>query len=194
MDGLIDYLAVMYGARFVDAYRGTSPEALRAVWRHELQGYTGEELQRGLTGCRLLKFPPTLPEFLALCRPPIDCEAAFYEAGQQLARRSADGSDVWSHPAVYHAAVALSFELRQGMPYAALRTRWAVALTQAERDIESGRLPAEVPPRPPLLAAKPEPFDAGRPIPPGIRERIAALVGRIGRPSTRDDEGKSHAA
>lgn len=190
-------MAALYGARFVDAYRGTSPEALRAVWRHELQGYTGDELARGLAGCKLLKFPPTLPEFLALCRPPIEPEAAFYEACEQLKRRADDGSDEWSHPAVFHAACALSFELGQGMPYAPLRTRWAYALTLAQRDVESGRLVAEVPPRP-LALPKPEPapFEPGRPIPAGIRERIAALVGRIGRPSpaTRDDEGKSHAA
>lgn len=172
--GLVQMLGAMYGARFVDAYRGTDPDVLVAVWAHELRGYTAAELQRGLAACRGLKFPPMLPEFLMLCRPPVDPEEAFWEAQEQLKRREAD-ADEWSNPAIYWAAASMAFDLRAGT-YAKLSARWAAALKQAARDVETGRLPAEPPPRPKAL---PAPVHKPAPMPADYRAKMAAIVCRM---------------
>lgn len=186
--GLIDYLAAMYGSRFVDAYRGTSPEAMAVVWRHELQGYTADELARGLAGCKRLKFPPTLPEFAMMCRPLIDSEAALHEAVEQMRRRDT-GADEWSNPAIFHAAREMGDDLAK--PWPAVRTRWTWALQQAEKDIKAGRLPAEVPARP---LALPEPAFVPSPPPPGARAALAAFVASFGRRPTQRTEGQDDAA
>lgn len=62
---------VRYGRLWLDRYAGTglSPQEVEDEWAHELAGFTEQEIRRGLDGCRTLKFPPTLPEFSALCRP-----------------------------------------------------------------------------------------------------------------------------
>ena len=60
----------------------------------------------GIAGCRSRDWPPTLPEFMKLCRPPIDHQAALLEAIEQMAWRES-GRDRWSHPAIYWAAVKI---------------------------------------------------------------------------------------
>ena len=182
--GLVQMLSAMYGARFVDTYRGTDPETLVAVWAHELRGYTAAELQRGLGACRTLKFPPTLPEFLMLCRPPLEPEAAFWEAQEQLRRREAD-ADEWSNPAIFWAASSMAFDLRGGT-YASLRVRWGVALQQAVRDLESGRVSAEIPKRPKAL---PPPVHKPAPMPANFRDRMAEIVGRMTGGANPSQEG-----
>lgn len=76
------------------------------TWAEDLADLSREELARGVSACRDQKFPPTLPEFRALCRPPIDYQAALIEAVEQMARRDT-GCDQWSHPAIYWAAVKI---------------------------------------------------------------------------------------
>ncbi len=101
----------MYGARFADAWRGCNLASVKAVWAEDLGGYSREELAAGVAGCRQKDWPPTLPEFLKLCRPPIDYQAALIEAVEQMARRDS-GGDRWSHPAIYWAAVKIgSYDL-----------------------------------------------------------------------------------
>lgn len=60
-----------YGRLWTDRYAGLDVTANEVVeeWASELAGFTEAEIRRGLDGCRTLKFPPTLPEFSALCRP-----------------------------------------------------------------------------------------------------------------------------
>ncbi|MBK9497342.1 MAG: hypothetical protein IPO08_23040 [Xanthomonadales bacterium] len=94
-------------------------------------------------------FPPTLPEFLMLCRPPIDAETAFREACQQMVRRET-GGDRWSHPAIFWAAATIgSFDLRNGS-WSGLGKRWS-SIFSAE--LAKGAW-ADIPPR---LEALPAP-------------------------------------
>jgi len=89
-----------------------------------------DELARGMAACRESKYPPTLPEFRSLCRPPVDFEAAFVEAVQQMRLRDT-GEDHWSSPAVFWAAATIgSFDLRNAT-WGALEKRWKKVL-QAE--------------------------------------------------------------
>ena len=97
-------------------------------------------------------WPPTLPEFLNLCRPPFDYEAAYHHAGEQV-RLRAYQCDRWNSPAIYWAASELGNDLRE--PYQRMKGRWAAAVDAARRGIASGRLDSCVPPCMPAIAPPP---------------------------------------
>lgn len=63
-----------YGARFLDAWRGTDLARVKATWAEKLAGFSDQPERIGfaLNALEHHPFPPTLPEFLALCRqaPP----------------------------------------------------------------------------------------------------------------------------
>ena len=61
-------MAANYGARFADAWRGVEAETVKAVWAKTLGGMRPEQIRRGIAGLEQCKFPPTLPEFAALCK------------------------------------------------------------------------------------------------------------------------------
>jgi hypothetical protein len=61
-------MAANYGARFADAWRGVEAETVKAVWAKKLGGLRPEQIRRGIAGLEQCKFPPTLPEFVALCK------------------------------------------------------------------------------------------------------------------------------
>lgn len=127
---LILRMQALYGAAFTRQWEGLDPDSMAQCWAEELAGYSAEEIRRGLDGCRTSKFPPTLPEFLTMCRPPIQPEVAFHEAvsGMVARRRGEIGS--WSHPAIYWAAVRVGNTDMLGMGYGALRARWEGALRE----------------------------------------------------------------
>lgn len=104
--------SAMYGSRFSDMWRGCDLSAVKAAWAEDLGGLTRDELRRGVDACKTREWPPTLPEFVKLCRPPISAEAAFREAVEQTIRRD-QGRDQWSHPAIFWAAQKITaFELK----------------------------------------------------------------------------------
>ena len=134
-----------YGSMWADRY-GSFPRArVMATWAEDLGDMTREELVRGVDACRSRKFPPTLPEFRELCRPPLDAEDAYYEAIEQMRRRQ-DGLDAWSSPVVFWAAVSMGSDLSTSS-YPAIRSRWQRALEQSRKGIETGQLSNIVPQR-----------------------------------------------
>jgi hypothetical protein len=138
-----------YGKAFLDKWGVVSPEKLKTMWAEKLAGLSSAELKRGVEGLEECTFPPSLPEFRRLCRPPVNYEGAFVEAVRESDRRRRDGSDVWSDAAVYWAAQYMGSALRE-LPYERLRARWREALDAARRDVRMGRLADVVPtaPRP----------------------------------------------
>ena len=84
-------LASFYGARFADMWRGVDPGAVKAQWAQALSDVPDEALRTGLASCRGRAWPPTLPEFLSLCRPEPDAERAFAVAQVQAGRRAWGG-------------------------------------------------------------------------------------------------------
>lgn len=86
-------------------------------------------VKRGLDLCvsRNLIWPPSLPEFIALCRPPIHAETAYREAIVQIYQREL-GRDSWSHPAIYFAAQSVTFFDLKQLTYQQIRGRWIAAL------------------------------------------------------------------
>lgn len=125
-----------YGKLWADKYGQFPRERVKQSWAEDLADMTGKELAHGLEACKKLKFPPTLPEFIMLCRPPIDYEATFIETMEQLRKRSS-GEDCWSHPAVYWAAQSIGqFDLFAAN-WQTIKTRWTKVLDEmlAEKNL-----------------------------------------------------------
>lgn len=145
-------------------------DKVKAIWSAELSGFSNAELAAGVAGCRNKPFAPTLPEFVALCRPPIDYEALFLEAVEQIRRRESD-TDVWSSPAVYWAASRIGWELRS-YPYATVKSRWVSEMDRAIADVRAGTLPTIIPKR---LDALPAPDQVATMPAAEAKAKIAAI-------------------
>lgn len=66
---LLDRMAAMYGEKFVRQWEKTDPDAMRDMWAASLGCYDGEQIKWALL--HLVSnnpFPPTLPEFVLLCK------------------------------------------------------------------------------------------------------------------------------
>ena len=102
----------IYGHRWTSAF-GAKDDS---TWLRGLRDMTPAQVGHGLSRCathRADGWPPTLPEFRALCTPTAEDlglptpDAAYREAAL------ADRDHRWSHPAVFAAAQAVGlFELR----------------------------------------------------------------------------------
>lgn len=118
----------MYGSKFADLWRGCDLASVKGLWAEELAGFSADEIKCGIDCCKTRDWPPTLPEFLKLCRPPVDFERAFIEAVKQISLRDS-GRDEWSHPAIYWAAVEIgAFDLRNSS-WSGIGKRWTAALS-----------------------------------------------------------------
>lgn len=155
-----------YGARFADAWRGCDVEEVKRVWSEELAQYSGEEIRRGIDRLRDRPFPPTLPEFLALCRPKPVPEAAHAEACRLIGRLEG-----WSDCAVFWAAREIGYHDLKVMPYQQIRGRWVDALDRHW----SNRKPIPEPAPVAGVIAR----DAGPKEPPMTEEQKAEVWRRI---------------
>jgi hypothetical protein len=163
----------MYGQKFTDQWRGVDPTYLKSVWSEELASFSVDEIKRGLAACRTRPWPPTLPEFLSLCRPPIDPETAFYEAVRELRKRESN-EDTWSHPAIFWATRLFATQDLMGAAYATIKNRWAKALNE---QLELGTWP-EIPQR---LIELPAPGQTSVD-PEKVKQYLAELRERMSRP------------
>lgn len=118
-----------YGKRFIDQWHGVQPDAMAEHWAQELAGYSREELQNGYLAMQSRDWPPTLPEFRKLCRPPLEPLAAYYEALRGIEARRKGKMGQWSHPAIYWAASPMAFDLLH-QTWASLSARWDKALRE----------------------------------------------------------------
>lgn len=140
VEAIFTRLHAQLGAKVADLYAGVPPETVKAEWAQALGGFQPSEISRGLKACQTRVFAPTLGEFLRLCRPALDPEVAFIEAGHCLRQRDAGEVGDWTHPAVFRTAVQMGLEVRRG-DYKAVRRRWE-HLLQCEmskpwQDVES---------------------------------------------------------
>lgn len=151
-------------------------------------GITFAEVSKGLDNCPE-RFPPTLQQFIAACRPQIDLEQAFHEAVDQLQRRSCAknfiaqypgralpefAKDSWSSPVVYWAATRLGNDMNT-QPYVNMKGRWAQAIAAAQRDIGKGIIPNFVPDSVPAIEAP------GKQLTPKTvaRQKLSELVAKF---------------
>lgn len=94
-----------------------------------------DEVKTGLKRCRTLyDWPPSFAEFLRACRPQLDSRAEHTEACEQMRIRLAGGSDRWSRPQVYWAAVAVGAHDLNALAWEQIRVRWERALSNASGD------------------------------------------------------------
>ena len=131
---IFDSLKGQLGGKVADLWQGTAPGLIEQEWSRALAGFRRHELQRGIDACATRVFAPTLGEFAQLCRPCLNHEWAWLEAGECLRQRDGGAMGEWTHPAVYWAAVEMSPEVRGG-DWQKNRTRWTRTLT---REIAKG--------------------------------------------------------
>lgn len=174
IDKLFQRLAGMYGAKWLDLWRGTDLASVKAIWAEDLAGYSGEEIKRGLNSCKSRTFPPTLPEFLTLCRPPLNPENAFHEAITQLAKRK-EGHDKWSHKAIYWAAQAIGSSDMLNSNWSGIGKRWMAVLNEMLAEQNLPEIPAFAVELPPPGKTSVDPEEA--------KSRIAAVVKSVSAPT-----------
>lgn len=99
VEALFKKFLIRYGALWSDRYKGLglSPDEIADEWATELGGFSPEEIKRGLEASRSKTFPPTLPEFLSLCRPAATVRPSADEAWA-LSLKAQDESEtvVWT--------------------------------------------------------------------------------------------------
>lgn len=69
IDRIFELFTGYYGKHFLDMWSGANVASVKSVWSAELGRLTPQAIALGMDACRRRKFPPTLPEFLELCRP-----------------------------------------------------------------------------------------------------------------------------
>ncbi|WP_349609101.1 hypothetical protein [Cupriavidus sp. DF5525] len=166
VDSLFARMSGMYGSKFADLWRGTDLPSVRRLWGKELASLSRDELRRGSDALLGRPFPPTLPEFVSLCRPGINVDAALYEAAQQL-RLRAEGKDEWTNPAIYWAAMKVGEFDMLNLSHGALLKRFGAALDTVLRQ-------DQIPDVPERLVALPAP-GRGRASP----ERVEAAMREV---------------
>ncbi len=70
VDRLFQRLATLYGRAWLDLWAGIPIDAVKAEWARSLHGMAPEAIGLALESLKTegVKFPPNLPEFIALCR------------------------------------------------------------------------------------------------------------------------------
>jgi len=118
-------------------------DSWESVWSDALSNarVTPHDVAAALEKCAAkCEMPPTLPMFLSMCRVSIDPVKAYYEAIAGVAARRNGNFGLWTHPAIYFAAMPLSFDLCS-QTHSNIRQRWEMAL---EKQIALGTWP-EIP-------------------------------------------------
>lgn len=167
IEKLFHQMLLAYGKKFTDQWGGADTDELIAHWGRELATYSGAEIKRGLDAMSSREWPPTLPEFKKMCRPPVNEMTGYYEAIAGLEARAKGEMGAWSHPAIYWSATLLRADL-MSQTYAQVKDRWA-ALLKAQ--MERGEW-AEIPKARVLLPA-PE-------ISPDAKRHAAEMLANLG--------------
>jgi hypothetical protein len=121
-------MAALYGSKFADMWRGTDPEQVKALWAHELGKLSRDEVTKGAQALMTQEWPPSLPQFIKLCRIQIDPQKAFVEALNGLVARDRGEVGVWSHPAIFWATTRIGAFDMKNSTYPQIQARWTVAL------------------------------------------------------------------
>lgn len=150
VESLFARMQAMYGNKFLDMWRGTDAEMVKQMWADEMGKLSAEDLKRGFNALISRDWPPSLPEYVRMCKPSVDPTVAYYEAlnGVQARERGEVGS--WSHPAIFWASVAVSAYDLKHQSFSQIKARWEKAL---QDEMDKGQWAAV--PQP--LLALPEP-------------------------------------
>lgn len=179
MDHLFNRLDGMYPNKWRSSFGSEQAiENWRQAWAEAFmeEGITPQAIQNGLRAARVkFPWPPSLPEFLAACRPDLDPEKAWHESTRQMAERALGQKGTWSHPAIYWAAVKFSWELRT-MNYPQVKARW-------EEELEFQRRQPSWPEIPEPMIALPEKIETVDPAKVAeARQKIREMLRSVVRP------------
>lgn len=142
IESLFSEFEALYGGRFADMWQGTDIAYVKSLWAKALSGLSMAEIREGLDQCRFKPWPPSLPEFLGLCRPAPDPEKAFVLA-QDLVWRRQYGEDVWPDKALYWTAVEFGFYDLRSMSWPLAKNRFR-RIWLEKRDMEAVLPPVPV--------------------------------------------------
>lgn len=181
VEKLFHKMLLEYGKKFSDQWGGADTDELIAHWSSELAGFTGAEIKAGLAAMNAREWPPTLPDFKKMCRPPVNEMAAYYEAISGLEARGKGENPAWSHPAVYWAASYLKADL-MSQTFAQIKDRW-VALLKAQMERTEW---ADIPP---ARIALPAPD-----VSPAAKQHAAKMLADLGAAGILDNKGADHKA
>lgn len=175
MAKLFAIMSAMYGKLWFEQWADTPQSVMEEVWRTELQNFSKCEIEAGVAACKKLTWPPTLPQFLKLCRPDIDAEFAWKLAGEGLRARQNGEHGSWPDPCIYWAATRFGPFDVMNEPLAKHRVSWVAELDRARNQKAKGLLP-EIPAPACALVAP------GKAITPKheARKRIRELRDRLG--------------
>ena len=140
IERLFDKMLLSYGKKFTDQWMGADPDKLIAHWADELATFSREELSRGYAALEARDWPPSLPEFKRMCRPPLDPMVAYYEAVNGVNARERGQKGEWSHPAIFWAAAGMAYDLIH-LTYTAIQARWERALKEQMEKGEWAAIP-----------------------------------------------------
>ncbi|WP_033474887.1 hypothetical protein [Bordetella bronchiseptica] len=176
---LFQRFAAMYGDKLPKMWGRVPEDEMHAIWAEDLAGYTGEEISVGLQACKQREWPPTLPEFLRLCRPWMNPEVAYHEAvhGMSCRRRGETGN--WSHPAIYWAAVATGTHDLLNSTYGSIKQRWEKSFSD---ELSKGNW-SDIPP---VRSALPAPGQTM-----ATKAEAAAALQRMGAAKAFDESGRN---
>lgn len=148
VEKLFSHMQALYGNKFIDMWRDTDIKLVKDLWADEMGKLSGVELKRGYSSLMTRDWPPTLPEFVKACKPSVDPLVAYYEAVNGMQAREQGKKGEWSHPAIFWAAVPMSYDLKH-VGYSQIKTRWEKALKD---EMEKGEWAAVPEPLPALPA------------------------------------------
>ena len=168
IEKMLDEMLLAYGKKFTDQWSGVDSDKLIAYWAREMADFTGPEIRKGLNALSGRDWPPSLPEFKKLCRPPVDPTVAYYEALNGLQEREAGRMGEWSHAAIYWAAIKIGAFDFKNLSYSQIKSRWEQAL---EKQMQAGEW-ADIP-QPSLALPAPGKSDLSR-------ENAAKMLNEIG--------------
>lgn len=111
VEKLFANLTMLYGNRMEKMWSGMDKSQVMVFWHLKLEGFTRDEFMRGVKAVDSLEYPPTLPQFLNLCRPPVDPVKAYHEAVKGVQDRRNGEMGKWSHPAIFWTAASMAHDL-----------------------------------------------------------------------------------
>ncbi|MBU9604436.1 hypothetical protein [Burkholderia multivorans] len=76
VEALFSKMAAFYGSRFASMWNGVNVSEVQRAWAIELGKLSRDQLKAGSDNLTALPKPPTLPEFVALCRQARSEQAA----------------------------------------------------------------------------------------------------------------------
>ena len=171
-------LASIYGNKFADMWAGQDVVGVRQMWANELSGFSADEIRGGLDRMRFKhpSWPPSLFDFMELCRPSVKVEsvnheAAFYEAVRATEKRKQGDMGAWSTKAAYWASIDVSAFDLLNLTWPQIKGRWTKALNERLAD---PNLP-EIPEPPKRLVAPEVPLDRNV---ERLHEMLASLTGK----------------